>query len=255
MKRIIAFKKLSRVSACLAGLLAFPAIGGAAEPGWPQPIDDNQIFNFLLFDQLEYRANEGADSFDWDVQGWIGTDKNKLWIKTEGAAGLPKGAGGDAEVQALYSRIIAPFWDIQAGLRYERAYGPGPDQDRVFAVVGFQGLAPYRYEVEPVIFISEDGDISGRLSASYDLLVTQRLILQPRLESNFAIQRVRAYGVGRGINDIQLELRLRYEIKRQFAPYVGVSWTSKLGGTADMARLTGDDINNLALVGGVRLWF
>ncbi len=255
MKSISACKSMFQVGACLIGLLALSTASGAAEPGWPQPVDDNQVFDFLLFDQLEYRANEGADSFNWDVQGWIGTDKNKFLIKTEGSAGLSRGTGGDAEVQALYSRMIAPFWDFQAGVRYERAYGPGPDQDRVFAVIGFQGLAPYRFEVEPVIFISEDGDVSTRLTASYDLLITQRLILQPRLESNFAIQQVRSFGVGRGINDIELELRMRYEIKRQFAPYVGISWIRKIGGTADLARLAGDDVDNLALVAGMRLWF
>jgi len=218
-------------------------------------VDDNQVFTYLLFDQLEYRAQEGSDSFDWDVQGWIGTDRNKFWIKTEGSAGLSTGAGGDGEVQALYSHMIAPFWDFQAGVRYDRMYGPGADHGRAFVVVGLQGLAPYRFEVEPALFISEDGDVSARLTASYDLLVTQRLVLQPRFKTNLTIQRVRKFGIGRGVGDVELELRLRYEIKRQFAPYVGVSWVRKLGGTADLAYLAGRHVSNLAFVSGVRLWF
>ena len=164
-------------------------------------------------------------------------------------------SGGDLELQALYSRMIAPFWDFQVGLRYDQQYGPGPDQDRTFAVLGVQGLAPYRFEVEPALFVSEDGDISGRLVGTYDLLFSQRLILQPRFESNIAASSVPRFGVGSGINDIQLGLRLRYEIRREFAPYIGVSWQRKFGDTADLARADGEDIHNLAFVGGFRVWF
>lgn len=238
----------------LIGLL-IPVVGMTAEPGWPEPVEDNQIFSMLLVDQLEYRNNEGQDTLNWDAQGWVGTDYNKLWLRTEGEDGRSGGGGGEWEVQALYSRMVAPFWDFQTGLRYDRLYGGGQDRDRGFAVIGFEGLAPYWFEVTPALFVSQDGDVSARVSASYDLLFTQRLILQPRFEINAAAQRVEEFEAGRGINDVELGLRLRYEIKREFAPYVGVSWTRKLGDTADMARSEGGETSDFAVVAGLRFWF
>jgi copper resistance protein B len=162
---------------------------------------------------------------------------------------------GEAEVQALYSRLVAPFWDMQAGLRYDRAFGSGRDRDRAFGVLGVQGLASYGFDTELALFVSDGGDVSARAKFEHDLLLTQRLVLQPRAEINAAAQRARAWGVGRGINDVQLGLRLRYEIRREFAPYVGVEWTRKLGDTADLARAQGADVSVPALVAGVRLWF
>jgi len=158
-------------------------------------------------------------------------------------------------VQLLYSRMIAPFWDFQAGLRYESIYGDGPDRDRNFAVVGVQGLAPYRFDVEPAVFVSENGDLSARFTATYELLLTQRLILQPRFETNLAAQQVEKFGAGRGFNDVELGLRLRYEMRREFAPYVGISWLRKLGDSEDFARDEGAQVDDLSLVAGLRLWF
>lgn len=227
-----------------------------APPGWPEPVEDNMVFSRFLLDQFEYRFNRDAqNTLNWDFQGWVGTDYNKLWVKTEGADVRAAGAGAEGELQVLYSRMIAPFWDLQAGLRYDRLYGGAADQDRSFAVVGVQGLAPYRFELEPALFISEEGDVSARLVGSYDLLLSQRLILQPRLQSNLAAQAVDAFGVGKGLNTIDLDLRLRYEIKREFAPYVGVSWSRKFGDTADRARVAGEDVRSIAGVMGLRLWF
>ena len=222
---------------------------------WPQPVEDDQVFSFLLFDQLEYRNNNGPDTFSWDVQGWIGGDYNRFWVKTEGDDNSFGNNGGEVEVQALYSRLIAPFWDFQAGLRYDWLYGDGPNRSRAFAVIGVQGIAPYEFDIEPALFISEDGDVSARLTAEYDLLLTQRLILQPRFEANVAIQEAKEFGVGNGVNDVELGLRLRYEIKREFAPYIGISWTRILGNTANIARNEGKEVSNFALVAGIRLWF
>lgn len=238
----------------LIGLL-IPLTGMTTEPGWPEPVEDNQIFSMLLVDQLEYRNNEGQDTLNWDAQAWVGTDYNKLWLRTEGKDRRSGDSGGEWETQALYSRMVAPFWDFQAGLRYDRLYGGGQDRDRGFAVIGLEGLAPYWFEVTPALFVSQDGDVSARFSASYDLLFTQRLILQPRFEVNAAAQRVEKFDVGRGINDVELGLRLRYEIKREFAPYIGVSWTRKLGDAADMARSEGGETSDFAVVAGLRFWF
>lgn len=241
---------------CAMGLcgLAAPLSGMAAEPGWPEPVEDRQIFSMVLVDQLEYRGNQGTDTLEWDAQAWIGGDYNRLWLRTEGADQLSGDNDGEWEAQALYSRLVAPFWDFQAGLRYDRLYG-AQDHERGFAVIGFEGLAPYWFEVTPALFISQDGDLSARLKASYELLFTQRLILQPSLEINAAAQKVEEFGVGSGINDIELGLRLRYEIKREFAPYIGVSWTNKFGGTADMARSEGERTEDFAVVAGLRFWF
>lgn len=227
----------------------------AAQEQLAPPIEDSPITSFLLFDQLEYRWNEGADAFRWDVQGWIGGDYNRLWLKTEGDQKTAKDKGGEAQVQVLYSRLIAPFWDFQAGLRYDKLWGKGPDPSRVFGVIGFQGLAPYWFELEPALFVSDRGDLSARLTATYDLLLTQRLILQPRFDTNVAVQRVRRFSVGKGFNDVGLGLRLRYEIRREFAPYIGISWERKLSDTADIARREGERVGTFAVVLGVRLWF
>lgn len=222
---------------------------------WGRPVMDDQIMGFFLFDQFEYRLNEGEDTFTWEAQGWLGNDYNKLWFKTEGDQRLSGDNGGEAEVQLLYSRLISPFFHFQAGGRFDQEYGDGPDPNRFFGVIGFQGLVPYRFDVQPALFISEDGDISARLEAEYDVLITQRLILQPRLEVNVAIQEVQEFGVGEGFNDIELDLRLRYELKRKFAPYIGISWTRLLGDTADFARDEGSEVDNLAFVTGIRMWF
>jgi copper resistance protein B len=226
-----------------------------SQEGSPKPGKDQEVFWFLLFDQLEYRGNEGPDTLNWDVQGWIGGDYNRIWVKTEGEHQTSGDSAGEAEVQVLYSRLISPFWDFQAGVRYERLYGTGPDPSRGFAVAGIQGLAPYWFELDFALFLSDDGDVSARLTAEYDLLLTQRLILQPRLEVDVAAQDVPEFGLGKGFNDIELGLRLRYEIRREFAPYIGISWTRQLGDTADITRSEGGDVDNFAVLAGLRLWF
>ncbi|MFC4348315.1 copper resistance protein B [Kordiimonas lipolytica] len=208
----------------------------------------------VIFDQFEYRNNGDSDVLRWDVQGWRGTDYSKFWFKFEGVDELSSN-NGEMELQTLYSRAVSPFWDFQVGARYDVAYGTGSSGDRAFAVIGLQGLAPYWFELEPAIFLSDGGDISGRVVATYDLLFSQRLILQSRFETNFSLSEARKYDVGKGINDIQLGLRMRYEIRREFAPYVGLEWNRKLGSTAKILRDDGVDPSSLSFVTGLRLWF
>ena len=221
---------------------------------WPRPIGDNRTYYLLLLDQLEYRANDGEDTFNWDGIGWVGGDYQRLWIKTEGDVGLDTG-DGEAELQLLYGKLISPFFDLQAGVKYDQVYSSDGGPARASGVIGIQGLAPYIFEVDASVFVSQDGDVSARLGAEYQLLLTQRLVLQPELETNLAIQDVEEFGVGSGLNDIELGLRLRYEISRQFAPYAGVNWTRKFGDTADFAEEEGESTDNFALVGGLRLLF
>ena len=236
-------------------ILLQPVPAVAEQEDWPQLMMGRQVFSFLLFEQLEYRSNAGPDTLSWDAEGWIGGDYNKLWMKTEGERRLSEDHGGEIEVQLLYSRLLTPFWDVQAGVRYDQRYGAGPDLSQTFATLGLEGHAPYWVEAEPALFISDDGDVLARLTGAYDLPLTQRLIAQPRFELNLAAQGVERFGIGAGVNDIELGLRLRYEIWREFAPYIGISWLRQLGDTADIARREGDVVDNLAFVVGVRLWF
>ena len=200
-------------------------------------------------DRLEYRARQGDDGYLWDVQGYYGGDLDKFWFKSEG-----EGSFGEplesAEIQALYSRVIAPFFDIQAGVRQDLT-GPAHTQ----AVIGVQGLMPYMFEVDAAAFLSSKGDLTARIEAEYDQRLSQRLILQPRAEVNLSAQNIPELGIGSGVDNIELGLRLRYEIAREFAPYIGLGQEWKLGGSRDFARHAGEDANVTQYVVGVRFWF
>ncbi|MGF7205070.1 copper resistance protein B [Sphingobium olei] len=208
------------------------------------------IFSQLMIDRLEYRAQDGIDGYHWEGEGWIGGDVNRLAIKSEGEGDIG-GALENAEVQALYSRAIDPWWNIVGGVRQD--FRPQPE--RTYATIGIEGLAPYWFEVEGQLFVSQKGDAHLRLEGSYDQRITQRLILQPAVEVNLAAQDVPEIGVASGLSDIELGLRLRYEIAREFAPYVGINWERKLGDTARYAHAAGDRASATSLVMGVRFWF
>lgn len=204
----------------------------------------------VLFDRLEYRGVDGRDGYAWDAEGWYGGDYDRLWIKTEGE-GEFGGALESAEVQALYSRAIGPWFNLQAGVRYD--FRPKPDRGHL--VLGVQGLAPYWFEIDAAAFLSEKGDLTARFEAEYDQRITNRLILQPRVEFDLAAQDVPELGVGAGLSTVEAGLRLRYEIKREFAPYVGVQYERRLGDTADFARAAGEDVGGWAFLVGLRSWF
>lgn len=245
IRALLALTLLLFASAALAQQDSFPL----PPKDWPSPVMDTGRFSFLLVDRLEYRAQTGDNALNWDVQGWLGGDYNKLWIKSEGDYRVG-GRTEEAEIQALYARRISPYWHVQAGVRHEAR--PRPEQNS--GVLALQGLAPYWFNVEASAFF-RGGDVSGRVEAEYDQLLTQRLILQPRFETNVAASADLARGIGSGFNDVSLGLRLRYEIKREFAPYIGVTWTRKLGNTADLARLAGEDVRQFAVVAGIRVWY
>jgi len=204
----------------------------------------------VLFNLAEYRVQNGRDAYRWEGEGWIGGDINRFVVKTEGEAAAGRGVEA-GEVRTLYSRAIDPWFNLQAGIR--RDFEPGPP--RTYATIGFEGIAPYWFKVEGALFLSDKGDLLGRLEGYYDERITQRLILQPRAEFNFAAQDVPANGIGSGLSEAEIGLRLRYEIRREFAPYVGVSWEGKLGGSARFARAAGDRVRATSLVFGVRTWF
>lgn len=204
----------------------------------------------VMADQLEARVRDGRDGYLWDAQGWYGGDVNKLWIKTEGEGSFGENPEG-AEVQALYSRAITPWFDVQAGVRYD--FQPNPE--RAHLVIGLQGLVPYEFEVDAAAFLSHEGDLTARFEAEYDQLITQRLILQPRMEFELAAQDVPEIGIGSGLTSAEVGVRLRYEIAREFAPYVGVEYERAFGDTADFRRASGEEAGGWSFVLGVRAWF
>jgi copper resistance protein B len=204
----------------------------------------------VLFDRLEARIRNGRDGYVWDGQGWYGGDIDKLWVKTEGE-GEFGGPVEQVEVQALWSHAIGPFFDLQAGVRYDIR----PRPDRGHLVVGVQGLAPYWFEVDAAAFLSNEGDLTARLEAEYDQRITQQLILQPRVEFDLAAQAVPELGIGSGLSTAELGLRLRYELKPQLAPYIGVEYERAFGGTADFRRAEGEDVGAWSFLVGLRAWF
>ena len=211
--------------------------------------------SMVMVDRLEYQARDGHDGYVWDANAWFGGDYDKLWLKTEG-----HGAFGErlesAEVQALWSRAIGPWFDVQAGVRYDIRPKPRhSDSGRAHAVLGVQGLAPYWFEVDAALFLSDKGDLTARLEAEHDMRLTNRLILQPRAEIELAAQDVPEIGVGSGLSAAEAGLRLRYEFVPEFAPYAGVEYSRLFGNTRDFARAAGEDAGGWTVVFGLRAWF
>ncbi len=233
------------INKILIALFSFGLSLGAIASG----MEDDPFIGKVMIGQFETRQTGGSDPAVLEAQGWIGKDLQKLWFKTD--VERVGGVTEEAEIQALYSRAIAPYWDIQAGWRHDSQ--PGPNRD--WAVIGVQGLAPYFFEVDFAAFIGESGRTAVRLEAEYEVLFTQRLILTPEIEVNVYGKDDAATGVGSGLADLEVGLRLRYEIRREFAPYIGVNWTRMYGDTADFARLEGEDINDTQFVVGIRAWF
>ena len=207
-------------------------------------------YHQILFNLAEYQPHRGRDSYRWSGEGWIGGDIERLVVRSEGEGNFGQRIE-TADVQALYSRAVGPYWNLQAGLR--QAFLPGPD--RAYATIGVEGLAPYWLEMEASLFLSSKGDLLGRAEAYYDQRITQRLVLQPRMELNFAVQNVRENRIGSGLSEAEIGLRLRYEIRREFAPYIGFSWERRLGHTARFARQAGEDEGGGRFVAGLRFWF
>lgn len=206
-----------------------------------------QSFGTVMFNLAEVQVRDGREGFRWDGEGWFGGDINRLTVKSEGEGRFGEGVEG-AEVQALYSRAIDPYWNLQVGVRHD--FKPAPN--RTYATLGFEGLAPYQFEIEGAVFLSPQGDVLGRLEGYYDQRITQRLILQPRVEVNLSAQDMPAQRIGSGLTDVELGLRARYEITRRLAPYVGVNWEAKSGRTADYARIDGEKPSSLSFVAGIR---
>ncbi|MCY1534479.1 Copper resistance protein B [compost metagenome] len=221
---------------------AFPPLGG-------HKVHDTAINSYFLLDRLEYQDADDGSTLAWKASGWVGGDIDRLLLRSEGER--TNGVTEDAEVQVLYGRSVSPWWDVVAGVRQDFK----PESPQTWAAVGVQGMPLYALETEATAFVGENGQTAARLEAEYDILLTNRLILQPAAEMNLYGKNDPGRGIGSGLANTELGLRLRYEIVRQFAPYIGVSWNRTYGNTADLVRDEGGDIEEARFVAGIRVWF
>jgi copper resistance protein B len=217
---------------------------------WKPPIAD-EVVSHLLFTQLEDRTDGRDNELRWEGETWIGTDMNRLWIKSEGV--FQDGSMSDGDHEVLYDRPIprVRYFDAQAGVRADLDSGP----HRFWSAIGIEGLAPNFFEFEPTVYFRDEGHIAGKVEASYDLRITQRLVAQPQLELNFYSKRDPARGLGTGLADLDTAIRLRYEIRRKLAPYVGFAYTDQYGSTAGYSRRAGEAVANPRFVFGLRTWY
>lgn len=221
---------------------------------YPDPVPDDEIRMFLLAEQLEYRwQDQGPDQLGWEAQGWIGFDFDRIWFKAEGENAFDHPDEGESEIDLLYSRLITPFWNAQIGAQYAIGWADDKTSDRWSGVLALQGLAPGMIELDSSFYLSESGDLTVEIEGEYNIRVTQRLVLQPRIELGFAAQDVSDRGLGAGMTDANLDLRLRYETRREIAPYLGVRYRTLVGETADKAEASGSDDDQVFFFVGLRL--
>lgn len=211
------------------------------------PVDDEHVFYHALLDEFEARFGRDS-SFRWEGEAWAGTDMNRVYLRSEGE--VTNGNIEDGQQELLYARPISTYFNIQGGMRYDLDSKPG----RGWAAIGIEGLAPLFFHVSATGYASDEGHLAAKLEGSYDLLLTQMLILQPQAEMNFYSKADPARETGSGLSDIDLGLRLRYEFSRKFAPYIGVTYESKFGGTAEFARAAGERSSDLRFTVGIRAW-
>lgn len=236
-----------------AALLAL-ALGSApalAQPdldqgGFTPDFTDDDLFTSFKA-EADYTGENGGE-LRWDIESWLGGDYQKLWLLSEGEHG--DGSLEEAQVQLLYGRYLATFWDWRAGLRHD--FEPA---SLSYAVLGIKGLAPYRFDTDASLFLSEDGDLSAKFETEYALLLTQRLIAEPYLELEVFAQDVPELGKGAGLSEIGLGVQVRYEIRREIAPYVDIGYTRLPGETGRLARAAGDDTEEFIVRAGLRLWY
>jgi copper resistance protein B len=212
-------------------------------------MDDRAPTGMVLFDQLEWRNSSAGNDFTWDGEAWYGGDTDKVWLRSEGDR--VGGTTQNARADLLWDHTFARWWSLQAGGRED--FGAGPP--RTWAAIGVQGLATNWFKTEATFYVGEQGRTALRLKSEYDLLFTQRLILQPEAEANLYGKSDPERQLGSGLSDLEIGLRLRYEIRREFAPYAGVVWSRQFGGTEDRVRASGGNPSDAQFVAGVRAWF
>lgn len=204
---------------------------------------------FVLLDRLEAVDLDHGSGEAWEAQAWFGSDLNRLWLRSEGER--ERGHTESADLEALYGRSVSPWWDVVAGIKHD--FKPGDSQ--TWAAFGVQGMAPYKFEVSATAYVGQAGRTAANIEAEYELLLTNRLILQPRVEVELFGKDDVARGIGSGLSNAEAGLRLRYEFTRRFAPYVGVAYERAFGKTADLRRDDNESASDTRFVAGVRLWF
>lgn len=219
--------------------------------GSAQQVDlmDDDVLTMLAFDELEWSGFGDDATLSWDGDFWVGTDIDRVWLKTKGER--VEGSTEHSDFELLYSRALKPFWNLQGGWRHDSR--PTPDQN--WAAISILGLAPYWFEVEASLYIAEGGQRSLSVETDYELLLTQRLILEPSAELTAYADTDSARGIGSGLAEFELGVRLRYEIKREFAPYIGITWNRRFGATADFAELAGQATDDWEAVIGIKFWY
>jgi copper resistance protein B len=219
-----------------------------AAPYGVEPVNDERIYYHALLDQFEGRFGGKDSSFRWEGEAWAGTDTNRVYFRSEGE--ITDGRMEDGQQELLYARPISPYFNLQGGVRYDLDSYPG----RGWAAFGIEGLAPLFFHVSATGYASDEGHLAAKLEGSYDLLLTQRLILEPQIEINLYSKNDPARRIGSGLSELDTGLRLRYEISRKFAPYVAVTYQNKFGKTADFSRSDGEKPSDLRFTVGVRVW-
>ena len=211
----------------------------------------SQIFAHFRFDQFEARTGGQESELRWDGESWLGTDMNKLWLKSEGFSDNTTVSDGDHE--ALYDRPIPHmrYFDAQAGVRVDLDSGP----HRAWAALGIEGLAPHYFEFVPTLYIRDGGHVAGRMTGFSDVLLSQRWIVQPEAELNFYSKDDPERRIGSGFSDLDAGLRLRYEFSRKFAPYIGFAYNGKYGNTASYSRQAGETTSDSRFAFGFRIWY
>lgn len=225
---------------------AFPDLHGMR---MQDHMDDDPVLTTLQLDRLEWQHAREASGLGWELQGWIGDLENRVWLRSEGER--RDGSLEHGDIELLWGRPTGPWWDALVGMRHDFGDGPGRD----WLAFGVQGLAPYKFEVAATAYLGSDARFAARAEAEYELLLTNRLILQPRLEANLYGKDDSARRIGKGLSDAALGVRLRYEFHRQVAPYVGYEWSRKFGRTAELAEDAGEARSDRIWVAGIRFWF
>jgi len=210
-------------------------------------MDDRRPFHKVMLDRLEWQGHSGDDTFAWDASAWYGGDTHKVWLETEGEAGEVT----ESRTELAWDRVISAWWSLRLGARHDEGVGPSRD----WAAVGIAGLAPGFVEIEASGYLGEDGRAALRLTTERDFLFTQRLVLQPRIELDAYTSDDPERALGSGLAHASLGLRLRYELRREIAPYLGIHWNWRFGETADLAEAAGEDADEFSVVAGLRFWF
>lgn len=244
---------ITRLRAPVA-LVFLLAAGAAARAAGPVPdahphMLENPVVFMAMAEELEWQDGSPDGTLAWDAFAWVGRDDARLWLRSEGSR--TRNANDEVRTELLAWRPITAWWNVVAGVRHDTGDGPA----RTYGLIGLQGLAPYRIGIDADLFAGEGGQVGTRLEAEYRLLLTNRLILVPRVELEAYARDDADTGIGAGLAALEGGFRLRYEIRREFAPYLGVEWSAALGETADLTRAAGGEVRDARFVAGLRVWF